>query len=126
MERIMDKSCVGRIKLVVSLIFLFLFILLCALLMVFFFNFFIPALQIKYDINGTLSAEHHSLTKILDERPKKEFSQIVEEELLGGDNRKNEFSAENKSMSEFSRDEDGNLVPKGTMKFWHALYKILR
>lgn len=59
---------------IVSLVFLFLFILLCAFLMMFFFNFFIPALKIKYDINGTLSSEKHSLDNLFEKLPQENLN----------------------------------------------------
>lgn len=84
---------------IVSLIFLFLFIAVCAFLMMFLFNFFIPALKIKYDINGTLSAEHHSMDKLFVEEPEKKYD--FEEDF----------------------DDSENAM---SFKFWKSLYKILR
>ncbi len=84
---------------IVAMIFLFLFIAVCAFFMIFLFNFFIPALKIKYDINGTLSAEHHSMDKLFESEPEKKYD--FQEEY---DDSKNDRS----------------------FKFWESLYKILK
>ncbi|MBQ3670703.1 MAG: hypothetical protein II921_04410, partial [Treponema sp.] len=68
-------------------------------LMMFLFNFFIPALKIKYDINGTLSAERHSMDKLFESVPESDKKASIEFEKL-------------KNRRDF--------------KFWESLYKILK